>query len=1460
MKLKVTYQRGGGSLVDLLATLDSQATVGDLADFLVQADPEPRPLPPGPHTVCIVDRGSRLLDRELPITDSPLQSGSQVSILPASTHYQQVDDAGAAAVLRVEHGPGARQEYFLRAGSSVVGRAAGCDVKLPDPMVSRRHVRVNVSDIIEVHDLGSANGTVIGDQGVARAALRPSDHVEIGDTRFSVRLLHSPHPQASLDHGTSESFVRSPLITPQFGGAKREAPQAPERPRLQRMPVVMLFVPILMAGVLYAATRNILSLLFIAMSPLMLVGNWFEQRRSARLDFAESVRLFDVDLEQMSLDLDLLADQEVKVRDQENPPSAQLLDAAQRRGPLLWSRRPDRDDFLALRLGVGALPSRTVVEVPKAGRAPYELWVKSQELAQRHSLVGPVPVVGNLRDSALGVAGPRRWALPSAKSLVAQAVALHSPAELVVAAFFSAETAVDWDWLKWLPHTTSPQSPVAGRHLVSTPPAGVELVNALEELLERRDDDYVASAADPAVLVLVEVDPPVEHNRLVHLAERGPKRGVHVLWLATDWTMLPSACTTYVSVPPTDAAASVGMVTDRVEVMPVQLDILHSHGPDQLGRSLAPVVDLGARVLDASDIPRTVSQLTMLGNELVDDVGAVIERWQESASILTGPCAPLELPKRAGTLRAVIGQSASGPHTIDLRTDGPHALVGGTTGAGKSELLQSWVLAMAAAHSPQRINFLFVDYKGGAAFADCEHLPHSIGVVTDLRPHLVRRSLTSLKAELHYRESLLAQHKAKDLVQMERRGIAEAPPSLIIVVDEFAALVNEVPEFVDGMVDVAQRGRSLGLHLILATQRPAGVIRDNLRANTNLRIALRMADADDSTDVLGTTAAAFFDPELPGRAMSKSGPKNMVPFQASYSGGWTAADQDGPEVVVEELTLQDPRSWRLPDRNVEVVRDEALTDMRRLVVHIIAAAQRAGLPDPRKAWQPELPTVLDLEGIDLNFSDDALALGRADEPQHQEQPTVFFHPDREGHLVVYGTSGSGKSTVLRTIAIAAGYAAVETPAHVYGLDFGSRGLSTLEVLPHVGSIIPGSDHERVIRLLATLRALIDERTVRFSAARATTLSEYRRRTGNREPRVLLLLDGLTAFRAAYETGDRQKWADLLVTILADGRPVGVHVVLSSDQRSGMTTAMASSVQRRLVLRMAAPDDYSLLGVPADVLEASSPPGRGLDGNTEVQVAILGRSTDVLAQSERMMAFGLKMRQAGVSGPPAVEALPDLITLASLPHVDGRVAIGVSGETLECYSLVPAGGFLLSGPSSSGRTTALQTIIASACRSEPRLRWHYLGQRRSQIAELRVWETRCTSVEETVTWADGVSAQIKRYSETGERAGIVIEGAGDYANSLAESAIQGLVRAAIADGHWVIAEGETSTLVTGIGFLGLVKISRTGLVLQPDQEMGGLYKTPFPRIQRSDFPVGRGFHVLSGRTSVVQVAVPWEVAD
>jgi S-DNA-T family DNA segregation ATPase FtsK/SpoIIIE len=1133
-----------------------------------------------------------------------------------------------------------------------------------------------------------------------------------------------------------------------------------------------------------------------------------------------------------------------------------------------------------VRIGLGRATSRTQLSDLAENDTLPEFWAEVEALRDECATIDDVPVVAQLRTSgALGVAGPAERVAGAARGLVVQLAALHSPAELVVTALASPRSKGEWSWLEWLPHTGSPHSPIAGDHLADNPGGGAALLSRLEDLVELRIGEIAGRAAPrraldpakaaevppvadlPAVVVLVEDDAPLARSRLVRLAERGPEAGVFVVWVARRVERLPAACRTFVQVG--DTAAAAGEIRVGRTTYPVAVDAVSLDAAQDFARSLAPVVDVGATVDDDSDLPRSVSYLALAGTEIADEPSALLDTWRENDSISLRDGSPPVRRRTAATLRALVGHSGSEPLYLDLRTQGPHALVGGTTGAGKSEFLQAWVLGMAAAHSPDRVTFLFVDYKGGAAFADCVKLPHTVGLVTDLSPHLVRRALTSLRAELRYREHLLNRKKAKDLISLERTGDPEAPPSLVIVVDEFAALVNEVPEFVDGVVDVAQRGRSLGLHLILATQRPAGVIKDNLRANTNLRVALRMADEADSTDILGIPMAAHFDPSIPGRGAVKTGPGRIQPFQAAYAGGWTTDEPERTRVDVQELAFGTGATWELPRAAVDESRDLGPNDIARAVANVSAAATGAKIPPPRKPWLAELATAYDLARLPNPRTDERLLLGVVDDPATQSQPTVFYEPDRDGNMAVFGTGGSGKSAALRTIAVSAAITARGGPVQVYGIDCGSNGLRVLDELPHVGAIVAGDDTERITRLLRMLRDVVEERSARYAGVRASTIGEYRRiANAPGEPRIVLLIDGIGAFRDAYEL-KVTPWFPVFATFLqiaTDGRAVGVHVVVSGDRPASVPTSLSSTIQKRLVLRLAREEDYLTMNVAKDILSVTSPPGRGiLDGN-EVQVAVLGGDANVSLQSRALTRLSEAMVANGVQQAPPVLSLPETVGLPQLPDsVGGAAVLGLDDLDIAPVPLPDRGTLLLSGPAGSGRTTALVTIAQAVHRARPSARVVYLAPRSTNISGLPVWD-------EAVVGAEDVAAAADRITETVEsgvlRRGelvVVIEAVTQLTGTPAETPVEKLVRALVRADQLAVGESESSTWSQAWALFQPFKGGRQGLLLTPNDTDGdALLGTGLGRIKRSDFPPGRGFLVTGGVARKLQVAIPGPV--
>jgi S-DNA-T family DNA segregation ATPase FtsK/SpoIIIE len=644
------------------------------------------------------------------------------------------------------------------------------------------------------------------------------------------------------------------------------------------------------------------------------------------------------------------------------------------------------------------------------------------------------------------------------------------------------------------------------------------------------------------------------------------------------------------------------------------------------------------------------------------------------------------------------------------------------------------------------------------------------------------------------------------------------------------------------------------------------VIKDNLRANTNLRVALRVADEADSTDVLGSAEAAWFDQGLPGRAVSKTGPGRLVPFQTAYVGGHTVAGAQAPDIQVQVLGIAQDTVWALPEAITRWDGPTGPTDIARVVDTIERATAAAGMQRPRKPWLPDLGMLYDLADpaqVRSERRDDLLVFGVQDDPDRQRQVPVGFSPDQHGNLAVFGTGGAGKSTLLRTLTATAAVVARGGPCHVYGLDFGSSGLSMLRDLPHVGAVISGGDEERVQRLVRWLRGLVTERATRYAAVGAGTVTEYRRLSGqDDEARILLLVDGLAAFRSAFESAANQVVWDMLLAVAAEGRPVGVHLIVTADRPGALPTALGSSIQQRVVLRMADPADYATLGVPADILAPASPPGRAIVDEREVQVALLGRAGDTKSQADALAELARAMQNARVRPAPPVRRLPESLPVDLLPgNVNGLPVLGLSGTDLEPATFEPKGSFVVTGPPVSGRSTALHAVAVALRRWDPRWQLVLLGaDRRSELARLPSWTRVALGVTDVAQLArilaDQLTEQYDRPGAAAAQVAVVLEGFPELAGA-PDPALGDLVKAVLAADGLLVAEGEVSQMQPSHGVFGAVKAGRTGIALQPDPADGfAVFKTQFPnRLRPQDFPVGRGLLAHRGTVTTVQVMHP-----
>lgn len=1480
MHLKLILRRPSGHTVDLSMVADATATVGDMARALADGDPKSS-IPSTPDLTLTVEQSAfesavdgRQLDPGVNLVESGVRSGSTVTVGTYNGSNAVSRRGRAIAMLRVLSGPDAGREFLLPEGASTVGSSSEADISLTDSTVLGSHALILVGESIEIVDRTETGaGIHMGGNWIERTYVAGSDVVGLGDTTIAV--FHTVRARTDSADSPAMEFNRSPRVIRRFDGQTFEAPQPPKRLDPNRFPIISMLAPLILGIALFAFTRNALTVVFVALSPLLMIGMYIDTALQNKRKQREAIEQFASGLRNTAADMHSAQAVERAVRLGETPSVSDSVEAVHLLGTLLWTHRPEHSGFLTVRMGLGDAPSRSALELPSRGESLPEYWRQLEEMRDEFSTITDVPIVADLRSSgSLGVCGPRGVVDGVARGLVIQLVGLHSPAELTIAAVASSATRASWSWLEWLPHSGPTYSPLGGDLFADSTEGGTSLVARLEDLVRERldaseirtgprksldteqDGRPTLDKADPilpVVVVVVEDDAPVDRSRLTRLAERGPDVNVHLIWVATQLTSVPAACRSFLLVETNTSGSTAGEVRVGKHTFPVASETVDLPDARQIALLLAPVVDVGVSVEDETDLPRSVSFLDLDDFSITSDPTTLVRRWERNNSILKRSGPPPPRRTSDNSLRALVGSRGVDTFHLDLREHGPHALVGGTTGSGKSEFLQAWILGMAAEHSPDRVSFLFVDYKGGTAFADCVDLPHSVGLVTDLSPHLVRRALISLRAEIGYRERLLNRKREKDLLSLERSQDPETPPSLVIIVDEFAALAKEIPEFVDGVVDIAQRGRSLGLHLILATQRPAGVIKDNLRANTNLRVALRMADEDDSVDVLGSKDAAYFSPSLPGRATAKVGPGRLTTFQTAYTGGWTVGSDTQTPIDITEMNFGDGKPWDTPMPVVSAQSQD--TDMMRVVRSIARAAELAEVPNPRVPWLPELKRTYDIV-TRPSASVGGYPLGVADDPATQSQPAVCFDPDRDGNFAVFGTGGSGKSTVLRTVAIAAVMAASEQgPVEIYGIDFGSGGLRMLDTLPEVGAIV-GDDDELLGRLMRRLAGLVDSRSEDYSRVNASSIVDYRsiaRRPD--EPRILLLVDGIGAFREAYESSPVSPWFAMLNQIATDGRAVGIHLIVSADRPNAVPTSLGSTIQRRLVLRMASEDDYLLLGAPKDVLDRVSPPGRGIVDDREVQISVLGGDPNVETQFRLLTELADASRAAGVHRTAAVERLSDDVASSSLPNeVGGRPSIGIGYADLAPVGFDPRGLLMVAGPPFSGRSTALVTLAQSVVRAESEVRTFYLSPRASGTESEDVWDSAAIGLEAVSTLLLEIIERCE--SPDAPRMMVVVESLSEFTDSVVQPDLERMIKCVDAADGLIVGESEISTWQSAYALGGPFRSGRRGLLLCPSDIDGeSLLSTPLGSRQRGAQPPGRGFLIAQGKAVKLQLARP-----
>ncbi|MGW6360417.1 type VII secretion protein EccCa [Streptomyces sp. NPDC055092] len=1007
-------------------------------------------------------------------------------------------------------------------------------------------------------------------------------------------------------------------------------------------------------------------------------------------------------------------------------PSPEQLWALVAEGSRVWERRTGDEDFGQVRVGLGPQGLATPLVPPQT--APVdELEPLTAGAMQRflaaHGTLEDLPMAVSLRAFYhVTVSGEPQTVRGTARAVVASLASLHSPEDLVIAVATGREAAPQWEWAKWLPHSQAAgQTDGAGsRRLITTDP--MELEAMLTTRLQGRPRFHPGGAPVPEQPHLVVVLDGVSLPPVSMLASPEGLQGVSVV------EVVPGELTT-------------GRGDLSIVVQPRSLTLESAHGvvyegtPDLLSYEAA----------DA--LARQLAPLRMASGG--DDDEPLLANLDFTDLLSLGDAASVDTKRtwrprsQAERLRVPIGVGEDGrPVMLDLKEAaqegmGPHGLCVGATGSGKSELLRTLVLGLAVTHSSETLNFVLADFKGGATFAGMAQMPHVAAVITNLADDLtlVDRMGDSIRGELNRRQEMLRDAgNYANIHDYEKARAAGAPlqpiPSLVLVIDEFSELLTAKPDFIEMFVQIGRIGRSLGVHLLLASQRlEEGRLR-GLETYLSYRIGLRTFSAAESRAALGVPDA-YELPNVPGSGFLKYGTDEMLRFKAAYvsgtyrSGSAQTAVAGGPlpmdrrpvlftaaEVPVQYVAVPRQRPEAAPTT------DDALSDT---VLDVIVRRLEAQGPAAHQVWLPPLDSPPSLDsllpglaavqgrGLTQPGYEGAGRLivpaGLVDKPYEQRRDPLWCDfSGAAGHMQILGGPQSGKSTLLRSLI--ASFALTHTPYEVqfYGLDFGGGGLSAVAGLPHVGGVASRLDPEKVRRTVAEVYGVMMRREEYFRSSGIASIGDFRARRARGDISVtdqpwgdvFLVIDGWGNFRTDYEGLE-----PAVLDIAARGLGYGIHLVLTASRSMEVRANMKDHLMNRLELRLGDTMDSEFdrkvaANVPTGV------PGRGQSPQKQHFMAAVpridGLSSDTdLAEATAALTAEVT-RHWTAPGAPEVRLLPREFAADRLPpgnlFPDRGVSFALDEDNLEPVFLdfEQDPFFLIFGESESGKSNLLRLLI------------------------------------------------------------------------------------------------------------------------------------------------------------------------
>lgn len=981
-----------------------------------------------------------------------------------------------------------------------------------------------------------------------------------------------------------------------------------------------------------------------------------------------------------------------------NPNSQECYEYVETFSRRLWEKSPEHEDFLKVSIGTGTLPINFKINIPneKFDIDKERLKDTPKKLKERYNEIDDIPICLSLTENfPIGVYGNRPYVIEFMKNLVTNIATLHYYEDVKLVVVYPEDENEHWQWMKWLPHIWGYNKEI--RFVGNSKETVHNVLNYLYDLVREREcrKDEDSPRYFPHYVVIIADNTLVENEPIMSMLESQKDYGITSIFVYDYIGFIPKECRTLIEVINNENTKLLDVKTDNsTDVTFSELDVWDY---EKLSKRMAPIYVKSSFV--ENSLTSYITLFDLYDITSIKELN-ILEQWNNSRVYET---MAVPLGVKIGDEKVYLN--------LHEKFHGPHGLVAGTTGSGKSEILQSYIASLAINYHPYDVALILIDYKGGGMANQFKDLPHLVGTITNLDGNQINRALISIKSELKRRQKIFAENNVNHIdayIKLYKKGSVKEPiPHLILIADEFAELKSDQPEFMAELVSTARIGRSLGVHLILATQKPAGVVDNQIWSNSKFKLCLKVQNTEDSNEVIKSPLAASI--VEPGRAYFQVGNNEIFElFQSAWSGAKRYDDDDvnKRDIEISEVSIDGARTVIYSSKNENKNR-EGKTELDIVIEELDKIARKNNIARLQGPWLPPLKDIMYLTDIVGAFDKESYGeyngsisptIGVLDDPEKQIQIPLKLELSENGHLLIIGSPGVGKTTLIQTIVTSIITSYTPEEANIYILDFGTRTLKIFQEAPHIGGILTSDDDELINNFMKFVRKEINKRKVLLSSKGVSSILAYKEATGKVLPQMLIFIDNFSAFMELYPDFEEE-----IIVFSREGSNLGISLIITASNSTEVRYKISSNFKLNLTLNCVDKSEYmNVLG--RTYIEPANCAGRGLiktDGIYEFQTALPIDGTTEGERANKLKGLLTTVNEAwnGKKAVP-IPQVPKELDLQQLLSNSGeegyRIPVGIDVNEIETINIdiIENPMITIVGPSKSGKTNFIKSLAYS----------------------------------------------------------------------------------------------------------------------------------------------------------------------